>query len=364
MAIELRKRISKLLKKYHTVYDETAENALWDYEFRIYEKFHLPHTETFDTKFYLNCTKKHALKLTDVKKIKKDPKHELLVIRPPEYNKVSILNNKDTAITDENFYSTTDRLARTMTGSAEAWIKVTNDFADWLEKLIPKIEKALQTAYMAAEKAKQANAKQAMPVPATTTKQVNKAATKPKKVIASAPNRVSKEVTRADSGTKMGWRPDHYRTENELREQLADVDLSDVMPGDTIQLWVADIVSVVGECELPIIDLTIPKDTRDFSTHAVLECIVEKFVTPLNCDLPEDVIVFYSLLAALVSSSLYYCDVAERVAIVREFETGGHVAPLPLLRIGKYLPVVDAIRPLKNRKGKVMKGTFELKWTN
>jgi hypothetical protein len=372
MAIELKKRVSKLLKKYHTVFD-----VLCDYEDFILD---LPHTESTNRQFYLTSTKKHALKLTDIKKIKKDPKHEVLVIQPQEYNRVSILNNKDTDIIDDIFYSKTDRLAKTGSG-AEMWIKVTNNFADWLEKLIPKIEKATANAKQAAEKAEQAKAKQALqqvqaampknvkaikakPVPATATKQVSKAATKPKKVNTSAPNRVSKTVTHADSDKEMGWRPEYYRTEYELRGQLADVDLSALMPGDTIQLWVADIVSVVGECELPIIDLKIPNDRKDFSTRAVLELIVEKFVTPLSCDNPEDVIVFYSLLAALVSSSLYYCDEAERVALVREFETGGHVAPLPLLRIGKYLPVADAIRPLKNRNGKVVKRTFELKWTN
>jgi len=41
-----------------------------------------------------------------------------------------------------------------------------------------------------------------------------------------------------------------------------------------------------------------------------------------------------------------------------------HVAPLPLIRIGKYLSVADAIRPFGDRNVKVVKGTFELKWTN
>lgn len=187
-----------------------------------------------------------------------------------------------------------------------------------------------------------------------------------KKVKSTGVTKVTKalEIHKADYGTEIGWQSEYYRTEYELRTQLADVDLSAVMPGDTIQLWVAYIASDVGECELPIIDLTIPTEETDFSTRAVLECIVEKFVTPLNCNYPEDVIVFYSLLSALVSSSENDCGVAKRVALVREFETGGHVAPLPLLRIGRYLPVADAIRPLRNRNGKVVKGKFELKWTN
>ena len=98
------------------------------------------------------------------------------------------------------------------------WIKVTNDFADWLEMLIPKIEKATANAKTAAEKAKQAmqvqvatpknvKAVETTRVQATTPKRVSKAATKPKKVKASAPNRVSKAVTQADSGKEMGWGP-------------------------------------------------------------------------------------------------------------------------------------------------------------
>ncbi len=168
----------------------------------------------------------------------------------------------------------------------------------------------------------------------------------------------------AGIGTNIGWLPKYYRTEYELRTQLADVDFSMVMPGDTVQLWVAYLVSDVGECDFPIIDITIPKDQKYISQRAVLESIVEKFVSPLNCDDTEDVIMFYSLLVALMSSSENQCGVAERVALVREFEKGGCVAALPLLRIGKYLPVAEAMRPCKNRNGKVIKGKFELIWTN
>ena len=320
MAIELKKRVSKLLKKYHTVYD-----VLWDYEERILD---LPHTEITNRKFALYSAEKHALKLTDVKNIKKDPKLEVLVIRPQEYNYVSILNNKDTAITDDNFYSRTDKLARTGSG-AEMWIKVTNDFADWLEKLIPKIEKATENAKKAAEKAKQATSKN---VKAVKAKRVNV---------------------------------------EQLQEELQALDFSGIAGGDTIIVWVQEIESDAGIAELPMFKIEVPtakKRARSSrgpaapSKDKVVSLILEKLTQPLIKDMAEDVFVFYQLLAALALSG-DGDDEDVRAELVQQFENGDDIGALPLLRIGKYPPVVYSFKPWKEN-GKVQVGVHQLFWTN
>jgi hypothetical protein len=131
-----------------------------------------------------------------------------------------------------------------------------------------------------------------------------------------------------------------------------------IKPGARMHLWVANTVSDVGEYEFPILGITIP--TGKINLH---ELIVRKLITPLNCNDSDDVIVFYTLIAALVLSSENECSVAKRVALVREFETGGYVAALPLLRIGRYLPVAGAIRQWMDGNG-VVNGQFELNWTN
>jgi len=158
MATGLRKRTSKLLKKYYTVLELLEEYDDLMVVTHLKQSI-IPH------KFYLGNIKKHCLKMTDVTKIKNNSHKGVLVIEPQEHNTVSLLTNRHDNIVSDNFYTAENRhlvsdkyykqnstLALTGSGS-DRWIKVTNDFADWLEKLIPKIEKATEKAKDAAEKA-------------------------------------------------------------------------------------------------------------------------------------------------------------------------------------------------------------------
>jgi hypothetical protein len=121
------KMAKSLLKKYHKVFD------------RLYVKIDVPQ------KFYLaNVPKAHSLKMSDIKNLVKDKFAYLYVIQPQSYENVSKLQKTDEDIVDSHF-ADTDKLATTGSGS-DKWVKVTDAFTRWLEKLIEKMEKLLAKA--------------------------------------------------------------------------------------------------------------------------------------------------------------------------------------------------------------------------
>lgn len=122
------KTAKSLLKKYHKVFD------------RIYEK-----TRAVPEKFYLAAVPKaHSLKMSDIKNLVKDKVAYLYVIEPQSYENISMLKKTNEDIV-ENHFMDTDKLATTGSGS-DKWIKVTDAFIGWLEKVIEKMEKLLAKA--------------------------------------------------------------------------------------------------------------------------------------------------------------------------------------------------------------------------
>jgi hypothetical protein len=141
----------------------------------------------------------------------------------------------------------------------------------------------------------------------------------------------------------------HGLTAEEFREQLRNIDFSDVRAGDTIQLF----DSVAPDPDPGLLELTVPG-----RRECVLEAIVDKLFERLSPDVADDVSVFYSLVAARAHD--YTRE--QRALLVRKFEHAEFVAALPLLRIGNgYDPVVDALHWSSEHDGHV---NFELRWTN
>lgn len=117
------KNAKKLLKKYHIllhkVYDIMGINM--------------------PDKFYLSSAPKvHLLKMSDVNAIKKEKVLSIAVIEPQSYENVSMLNKNSEAITEE-YFKEWQKLATTGSGD-DKWIKVSDKFVIWLEKLIEKME--------------------------------------------------------------------------------------------------------------------------------------------------------------------------------------------------------------------------------
>jgi hypothetical protein len=122
------KKAKSLLKKYHKVFD------------RLYEK-----TRAVPQKLYLaDVPKAHSLKMSDIKNLVKDKVAYLYVIEPQSYQNISKLEKTDEDIVEEHFMDN-DKLATTGSGS-DKWVKVTEAFIGWLEKVIEKLEKLLAKA--------------------------------------------------------------------------------------------------------------------------------------------------------------------------------------------------------------------------
>jgi hypothetical protein len=135
MTSELEEHVKEVLEKYTDVFDKlyNIEGAIVPYKYWL-----------------SNIPKKYALRMSDVKKIKKTPKYEILVIEPQLYDYVSRLNNKSEAITKDYFYED-DNCATTGSG-ADKWIKVSIDFIAWLEKRILRITKLVKKLLKTATK--------------------------------------------------------------------------------------------------------------------------------------------------------------------------------------------------------------------
>lgn len=85
---EAKKRVKKLYTKYAKVFDVAYEL----------------HDAVTLMKFYLaNTPKKYALKMADVKRVKKDPRLEIFVIEPQSYENVYVLNARSEAIVEDHF---------------------------------------------------------------------------------------------------------------------------------------------------------------------------------------------------------------------------------------------------------------------
>lgn len=116
------KNAKKLLKKYHILLN------------KVYE---IMRTDIPD-KFYLSSAPKvHLLKMSDVNAIKKGKILSIAVIEPQSYENVSILKKNSEEITEE-YFKEWQKLATTGSGD-DKWIKVSENFVKWLEKLIEKM---------------------------------------------------------------------------------------------------------------------------------------------------------------------------------------------------------------------------------
>ena len=347
MAIKLKKRVSKLLKKYHTVFD-----LLEEYDDLLVithlKKSIIPH------KFYLGHIKKHCLKMTDVTKIKNDSHKGVLVIEPQEHNTVSLLTNRHDNIVSDNFYTAENRhlvsdkyykqnstLALTGSGS-DRWIKVTNDFADWLEKLIPKIEKATEKAKDAAEKAEHAL-------------QIHVAI--PKNVKAAKEKRASE--TDPTPSTKIP--PMQGKTTEELQEELEAIDFT-AIAGEQLIVWVQEYDNT-GKVNFPMLKIDVPilKRTGGLTNNTIVSLIIEKLTEPLSNCFSPDIFTFYQLVADLGFSG--DTNRKMRAALTDSFEKRGGIYMLPLLRLGTHLPCATSIIPWKE-KGKHKAGVHKLLWVS
>ena len=156
-----------------------------------------------------------------------------------------------------------------------------------------------------------------------------------------------------------------------LQEELHALDFSGIAGGDKIIVWVQVIESDAGIVELPMFKIDVPTaKKRAMSSRGpaapvkdkVVSLIVEKLTEPLSKDVAADVFTFYQLLAALALSG-DGDDEDVRVELIQKFENGDDIGALPLLRIGRYLPVANSFRSWKEN-GHVQVGVHQLFWTN
>jgi len=157
----------------------------------------------------------------------------------------------------------------------------------------------------------------------------------------------------------------------QLQDALRALDFSGIAGGDTIIAWVQEIQSDAGIVQLPMFKIEVPTAKRRARSSrgpaapakdSVASLIVEKLTQPLIKDVAADVFTFYQLLAALALSG-DGDDEDVRAELVQRFENGDDVGALPLLRIGKYLPVANSFQPWKET-GIVQVGVHQLFWTN
>jgi hypothetical protein len=364
MDAELKKRVSKLLKNYYTVFD-----VLSDY-YRLNDP-----SRSVQSKFYL-WGKKHALKMSDVTKIKNDPRHKgVLVLQPQEYKKVSLLNNRHEDIVRDNFYKYHGTEAVTGTGG-DTWIKVTTDFADWLEQIIPKIEKATERANKAAGVTKPTQHKKA-PSRATAGRKINQTITHkqnaPTLTNANALDTTERETILINRGAIYP----SSKPIDELRKELGAIDFS-AIAGEKLALWEHKIESDAGYTKIPMFVIDVPVNKRanaasvdpsGANTNKTIASLIEKTLTrTLRNDDSDDVFVFYQLVSGFLRDPSE--DDAERgtymfamrMMLIDAFEKNHNIAVLPMLRIGKHSPHATSIRPLKVNK-KIQVGYHQLHWT-
>jgi hypothetical protein len=157
---------------------------------------------------------------------------------------------------------------------------------------------------------------------------------------------------------------DNGLTEEVLREQLAELDFSNVQRGDSIHLWSQQISSNLGYCSLPVIQVTVPlfpnkrgaKEETFCSEEEVIDAIVEKLTDPFDLDIQDDVIAFYSIVTGLLSTDDF--DAQDRATLVKRFEAGKPISPLSLLRVG------NGDDPVAANLNAIGESKFALHWTN
>lgn len=161
-------------------------------------------------------------------------------------------------------------------------------------------------------------------------------------------------------------------TEKVLREQLSQLDFSNVRRGATIHLWSQSLSSKLGYCGLPVIDVIVPlfpnkraasEQDETVGSDEIVDIIIEKLIEPLDREIEDDVITFYSMVTGLVSTDDF--DAQKRSSLVRRFENGESIPPLPLMRVGNGdLPVASSFHQSKVAGSGAKRGMFELRWTN
>jgi hypothetical protein len=151
-----------------------------------------------------------------------------------------------------------------------------------------------------------------------------------------------------------------------LKKDLRKLDYTALDAGDTLIVWVQEIESDGAIVDLPMLKIEVPTATKKARSGArsggaskveIVKLIVQKLTAPLSRGVPEDVFVFYQLLAVLAQTEAG--DIQDdRWSLIDAFENGGGVAALDMLHVGKSLANVHSIRPYEN--GEV--GVYELVW--
>lgn len=146
--------------------------------------------------------------------------------------------------------------------------------------------------------------------------------------------------------------------ERTLRAQLERLDFGNVSAGSEILVWQQHVANEIGSASLPLLRAVVPVFPKTPMQERVIHSVVEKLNRPLDHEDPEDVTVFYSLIAGLAGGEGF--DQDWRAELVRSFEQGSPVAPLPLLRVGKgYSPIAKSIERDPSHPHR-----FVLNWTN